>query len=387
MTQFWVLVVLAGVSGLAYSHAGEDHSEDTKSAAKVPAASAVSPALTLSGGAVEAAQRLSDGSIFMPKEMQRSLGLRTAAVQLGDFPRVLEMPGRVMADPNAGGRVQIAQSGTIEAGPQGLAMLGQRVKKGQVLAMLVPALDASSRADKLASLAELDAQAAVLERRLARLTQLEGSVPRKDVEQARIELDSFGARRKAITGVLSGRVPLVAPVSGVVASSRVVVGQVVEPKEVLFEIVDPQRLAIEALAFEAIPAGLDRASARLDGLTTTIQLSFIGAAQSLREQALPVIFRIRPQSDGTMPLVAIGQSVKVLAETRETRTGIAVPVEALVRNSANDLIVWVHAQAERFVPRRVKTAPLDAQRVLVLAGLEGKERVVVRGAQSLVQVR
>jgi RND family efflux transporter MFP subunit len=298
------------------------------------------------------------------------------------------MPGRIMADPNAGGRVQVAQAGTISGGPQGLAMVGQRVKKGQVLATLVPALDASSRADKQSALAELEAQSAVLERRLARLTQLEGSVPRKDIEEARIELESLTARRKAMADALGGHISLVAPVSGVVAASEVVVGQVVEAKDVLFEIVDPQRLAVEALAFEALPTGLGQASARLDGQGHyPIQLRFVGAGSSLREQALPVMFRIQPQESGAMPPVAIGQTLKVLAETRDKQAGIAVPVAALVRNSSNELIVWVHERAERFAPRRVKTAPLDAQRVLVLVGLEGKERVVVQGPQSLVQVR
>jgi hypothetical protein len=35
----------------------------------------------------------------------------------------------------------------------------------------------------------------------------------------------------------------------------------------------------------------------------------------------------------------------------------------------------------------VNTVALDAQRVLVLAGLAGKERVVAQGAQALAQVR
>jgi hypothetical protein len=76
----------------------------------------------------------------------------------------------------------------------------------------------------------------------------------------------------------------------------------------------------------------------------------------------------------------------VLAETQEKQAGVAVPAAALVRNGANELIVWVHERAERFVARRVRTAPLDAQRVLVLAGLEGRERVVVQGALAPVRM-
>jgi multidrug efflux pump subunit AcrA (membrane-fusion protein) len=386
VTRFFVqLSILAIAPGVANAHGGEDHSEDKKPPAQAVKGNAATAA-TATG--MEASQRLSDGSLFVPKSVQRALGILTTAVEPGTFPRVLEMPARVMADPNSGGRVQVTQSGTIEAGPRGLAMIGQQVKKGQVLAMLTPALDTASRADRQATMAELDAQAAVLERRLARLIQLEGSVPRKDIEQARIELEGLSARRKAVASALGGRIPLVAPVSGVVASSHVVIGQVVEAKDVLFEIIHPQRLTVEALAFEILPAGLGRASARLDGAGNhLINLSFIGAGHSLREQALPVMFRIQPDASGSMPPVAIGQTLKVLSETQDRQAGIAVPVSALVRNSSNEMIVWVHERAERFVPKRVKTAPLDAQRVLVLNGLEGKERVVVQGAQSLVQVR
>lgn len=389
MKRICCLVVLACAPALAYPHGGEDHGEEKKPAARAMAApSAVAPASPSSVASNEAAQRLSDGSLFVPKAVQRSLGILTAAVQAGDFARTLEMPGRVVADPNAGGRVQAAQSGTIEAGPQGLAVLGQRVRKGQVLATLRPTLNAAERADKQAGLAELEAQSTVMEQRLARLTQLAGSVPKKDIEQTRIELASLAARRKAIAGALGGRIPLLAPLAGVVASSQVVVGQVVEAKEILFEIVDPQRLAVEALAFTALPGGLGRASARLEGpAERTIKLQFIGAGRSLREQALPVMFRIQPEDGGELPPVAIGQTLKVLAETPEKQAGVAMPAAALVRNGANELMVWVHERAERFVPRRVRTAPLDGQRVLVLAGLEDKERVVIQGAQALAQVR
>ncbi len=379
-----IFLLVYGLAGSVFSHGGEDHSHDQDSAKPVMAARTGNPT---GAASVESPQRLADGSVFIPKPAQRALGIRTVVAERGDFPRVIELPGRVIADPNAGGRVQSAQAGTIAAGPRSIALVGQRVNRGQVLAWLVPAIDAASRADKQSSLAELSAQASVLEKRLARLEQLEGSVPGKEIEQARIELESLRARRAAIGGALGGRIALVAPVSGVVASSSVSVGQVVDAREMLFEIVDPQRLAVEALAFDAAAINkLGRATARAG--ETRIGLDFIGAGLALREQALPVLFRIRREAGaGDTLTLAVGQTVKVLAETGTSTAGVAVPAAAIGRNDANESMIWVHGTAERFVPRRVKTLPLDADRVLVTEGLAGGERVVTTGARALGQVR
>lgn len=386
MKHLAFFAALAGFAAAAIAHEGHDHGDADK---KPPVA--VSPAPTPGahgGGPQEAPQRLADGSLFVPKPVQRALAVRTAAAAKGEFARVVELPGRVIADPNAGGRVQATQAGRIEAAGKGIAVIGQRVARGEILAWLVPTLDAGGRADRQAARAELAAQGAILDRRVARLEQLEGSVPRKDVEQARLELDGLRARRAALDAALVGRIALTAPVAGVVAATHVGVGQVVEAKETLFEIIDPRRLAVEALVFDAAhAAGFESASAAVPG--GRLVLNFVGAGRSLREQALPVLFRIDAGkgAGNEAPPVAVGQTLKVLAATRARQAGVAVPAAAVVRNAANETVVWVHESAERFVARRVRTAPLDAGRMLVAEGLAGTERVVTDGAMALSQIR
>lgn len=377
------IVLLSAFSALAVgspAHEGHDHGEP----AKKPAA--VSPAPTPGGGGPpEASQRLADGALFVPKPVQRTLGIRTIATTRGEFPRVVELPGRVVADPNAGGKVQATQAGRIEAAGRGIAVIGRRVGRGETLAWLAPTLDAAGRADRQAARAELAAQEAIQEKRVARLEQLDGSVPKKDLEQARLELDGLRARRAALDGALSGRIALTAPVAGVVAAGNVGVGQVVEAKETLFEIVDPRRLAVEALAFDAAHvAGFESASAAVPG--GTLALDFVGTGRSLREQALPVLFRI-VAGKGEAPPVAVGQTLTVLAATRSRQAGVAVPAAAVVRNAANETVVWVHEAPERFAARRVRTVPLDAGRVLATDGLAGDERVVTGAATALSQIR
>lgn len=365
------------------AHGGEDHGDAPKS----PAAPAPAAAVNAQGQVTfnEPAIRLPDGSIFVPKSAQRQLSLRTRAALKGEFPRTVELNGRIIADPNAGGRVQTFQSGRIEAGPNGLAVLGQRVSKGQILAWLQPAATALERGTQQSALAELAAQESILERRLARLNQLEGSVPQKDIEQAEIELAAFKKRKSAVGGSL-GREALVAPVTGVVSAANAAVGQVVDAREVVFEVIDPQRLAVEALAYDPLLLdGLSKASAPIAG--GVLDLAFVGLGRTLKDQAMPVLFRVEPPKNSALPAVAVGQTLKVLAQTRASQAGVAIPAAAVVRNAANESVVWVHESAERFASRKVKVAALDGHSVAVTDGLNGGERVVVQGAAALAQIR
>lgn len=57
------------------------------------------------------AQRQPDGRVFAPKPAQRILAIRTEPATEADHRRSIEMPGRVIPDPNASGIVQTAVGG------------------------------------------------------------------------------------------------------------------------------------------------------------------------------------------------------------------------------------------------------------------------------------
>jgi cobalt-zinc-cadmium efflux system membrane fusion protein len=67
--------------------------------------------------------------------------------------------------------------------------------------------------------------------------------------------------------------------------------------------------------------------------------------------------------------------------------GIAVPAAALMKNPANQTIVWVKTAAERFEPRVVSTEALDGVSVAVTTGLAAGDRVATTGAALINQVR
>lgn len=338
------------------------------------------PAATNSNGP----QRLPDGSVFLPKPAQRQMAIRTAPGTQRSLPRAVELNGLVLMDPNAGGKVQAMVAGRLQAGPRGLPTIGQTVRKGEVLAYVQPATSSLERSGQQAQLAELRAARQLAEKRLARLRDLSDTVPRREIEALESEVASLGERGRAVGAGLEGRDALVASASGVISASYAVSGQVVDARELVFEIVDAQRLRVEALAYDTALAQ-DVAGAYLltDG-GQRVALTLVGAARSLREQALPIQFRAQGEGLGQL---AIGQPVRVVVQTRSEVTGVAVPAAALVKNPSNQTIVWVKTQAERFEPRVVTTAPLDGATVSVTAGLQGGERIVTESASLINQVR
>lgn len=346
-------------------------------------------------------KRQADGSVFLPKPSQRQLEIRTQMAEAGAALRVLELNARVVMDPNAGGRVQTVLGGRLETAGRRLPTIGQAVEKGQVLAQVRPAVAPVEQANQATNAAEARINLEAARKRLARLEQLEGSVPQRDVDNARAEVQALGERATLAQRSLGAVETLVAPVSGVVAAINVVAGQVVTPNEVLFEVVDPQRLMVEALAYDPAQAALiDKATATTTG-GVSVPLALVGVGRVLREQALPVQFRVQatqgaPQS-AARPVLALGQPLVVRAQLKpagasgkggaNASNAVVLPAAAIVKNPSNQDVVWVHTGAETFVPKVVRWQALDGSRIAVQQGLTEGDRVVVRGASLLNQVR
>lgn len=337
MPQRLMSLLLACMPLISFAHGDEPHDD-----AQGAAATANAP------------QRLPDGSVFLPKPAQRQMDLRTVLVQAETSARALELNGRVVMDPNAGGKVQAIIAGRVTGGPKGLPLAGQTVKQGEVLAYVTPAVGGGTRSLAVS--------------RLNRLRELSDTVPKKAIEEAEAAVANE---------------QMVAPVSGVISAAYVVAGQVVDARETLFEVVDPARLQVEVLAYDIAVANSIATAYALVG-QEKLPLKLLGVARAMREQALPVTFRV----DGALAKqLAVGQPLKVVVQTREQVQGVPVPAAALMKNPANQSVVWVKTSQESYAPHVVSFAPLDGARVIVTSGLRGGERVVTQAAALLNQVR
>lgn len=347
-----------------------------------PSLRAHEAAPTAATASTRAPARQADGSLFVPVTAQRALGLRTVETVAGAAGVAVELAGTVVADPAASGRVQAPVAGRVEPGPRGLPVPGTTVTRGETLAWLVPTITPIERGAQQARIAELDALIEAARARVGRYDQLAGSLPQRDIDQARSDLVGLERRRAALVDPLAARVPLVAPTSGVVSRVAMVAGQVVDARDLLLELGDPSRLLIEALAYDPrLARDIASASAQAaDG--SLVRLQWIGAAGELRQQALPLMFRVVPG-----PRLVAGQPVRVHLQTRRQYIGHALPPSALARTASGEPVVWVKTAGERFEPRRVQARPLAADRLLVTGEIADGDRVVVTGASLLSQVR
>jgi hypothetical protein len=191
------------------------------------------------------------------------------------------------------------------------------------------------------------------------------------------------ARRAAVAEGLNGRLAVQATASGFISVVAAVGGQIVDAREPLFEIVEPTRLWVEAVAYDGgMVADISGARAATSA-GMSLELAFIGRGLALRQQAVPLQFRILDAPPG----LSVGTPVTVTVQTNRRAAGIVLPGEAVIRSAEGPPIVFEMTTAERFVPRPVRVQPLDGRNVLVVAGLEPGKRVVTEAASLIAQIR
>jgi membrane fusion protein, heavy metal efflux system len=384
------VAIVAFLAGLLFARVGRRNAATVLAAGLVLSAPGMATraqaAETVSSAAsvapVDLAQRFADGAVFVPKATQRILAIRTIMVVSEEHRRAVSLPGRVIPDPAASGNVQASVTGRLSPPPGGFPRLGTRVKTGDVLALVQPAIGSADITTQQQQARELDQQLALVQRRLERLRPIANVVARSQIEDAELELAGL-QKRRANLELAQKREPekLLAPVDGVIASATASPGQVVETNAVIFQIIDPGKLWIEALTYDAM-AGTRNAAARL-GDGRALKLDYQGTGFAERNQAIPIHFAVSEDTRG----LRMGQLLTVFTETEETRTGIAVPRASVVRASNGQALVYEHANAERFVPREVRVEPLDGERVIIVSGIAAGKRIVTQGVELLNQIR
>lgn len=363
-----LLALIVGI-GVASAHEGHDHGEAAKAAPQ----------------AGDTPRRLADGSVFAPKPTQRLLDVRTQVTKTEEVRKTVALVGRVIADPNRSGQVQSITGGRIVAPQSGLPRLGQMVRRGEILASVEQAVPQADRTTIAERVGEIEQQIAMVEAKLKRSRSLaeRAIAPQSQVVDLEVELAGLMRRREIVWRIRIEPELLRAPLDGVVSAVRVVAGQVVGSQDVLFQIVDPAGLWVEALSYGDVDLSqLDGASVLLPG-GKPLSLSFRGTGRALQQQATLVQFAVEDPPE----TVAIGQPVRVTARNGTSVSGIILPRDAVVRGGNGEALVWRHTDPERFEPRPVRTEPFDATRLVIRSGVAAGERIVVRGAEHLNQIR
>lgn len=340
------------------------------------------PLLSLIG---DTPHRRPDGTVFLPIAAQHVFGLRTVIGQRVSVPTTVEMPGRVVTNPSTGHLIQPAQEGFVEPAGTGMPFAGQKVRQGELLARLVPALSTVERAQLDIRIQELTNNIDLARRRMARIEEVLLVRYRANrIEQMRVEIDGMRRQLAILRATVDQPVELRAQTDGILSSVNASAGQFVEAGQTIFEIVDPSRLWVAAAAFEP---GIHERLVGASAVTTdgrALALRFVGGGLELRSQALPLNFEIV----GAAGNLTVATPVTVVVQVEGPGvTGLRIPREAVTRTSDGRQIVWERRAAESFVAHHVSVVPVDAASVLVTSPIAASARIVTAGVATLGQIQ
>lgn len=341
------------------------------------------PAETAAAG--DNPRRLPDGSVFLPKETQRLLEVRSRYVQPEETRHAIRFAGRIIADPNRSAIIQSTIDGRAKPVNGRFPHIGQSVKAGETLALVEPAFAAIDQTNVQQTAGDLDQQIAIASAKIDHVRQLtkDGVYSPERLRYAEVELENLRKRRATLGTSQARAEALIAPIDGVIAVSQTSIGQVVSPKDVMFKIVEPHSFWVEALVFDHVDAEhLNSVRAVVSG-GVPIDLLFIGTGRTHHQHGTLLHFQVTSHAE----TLDIGHRVTVLAETGEPLRAIILPRDAVVRAPNGLQVVFQHAEPERFTPKVVRVEPIDGERVVVLAGVEPGDKLVVQAAPLVNQVR
>jgi len=324
----------------------------------------------------------------VPKPLQRLFEMRTQRVAATEVPVASSLAGRIVADPQNRGDVEASLLGRIEPPETGLPVLGQAVRKGDLLAYVVPAVGVVDRTQVRREVAQLTTEIRVETESLEILKRF-SFVPFRDgkVYQSEQRIAGLHREREALLPLLQTREVLRASADGVISSSGAIAGRIVHPGEAVFSIVNPAKLWIEASAPDPTIAASAARVRRASAITPegqNLALTFVGSGLALKEQSTPLLFRIDNPPDG----LRVGRPVTVAVQSENrSQRGLPLTRDALTIGADGVQEVWEQSEPEVFLPHVVRIADLDGRSVLIVDGLKEGAHVVVSGVRLLAQLQ
>lgn len=269
--------------------------------------------------------------------------------------------------------------------------LGDKVKKGDVLAVLaVPSL-AEAQAAFLTANAALGAakknaerEKALLEKNLT--TAREAEVAQAELNKAQAESQAAKARLEALGvagGGVGGQTRLVAPIDGTIVARHAVLGAFSSSSANAFIIADTAKLIATLEVHEADLPYLqldNEVSFTADGLPGESfkgKLTYIDPTVNKATR----LVRARVEVENTDGKLRPGMFIRAAIALPKSKANgtIAVPPEA-VQPLGNDDVVFVERSVDHFEVRKVVIARRTSEVVEIKEGLTAGETIVVQGA-------
>lgn len=325
------------------------------------------------------------GISFLKEQQWRTPGFRTDFAATGDLFATFDATGVIEAASGRRAEVTAPIGGLVDAGAVARSPApGQRVRRGEVLAYIIPSLGegGSAYASARAELREAQDEYS----RASRLVEAEAA-PARRLHEAQIRLQ---AAREALAGfaggglVAGGRLPIRSPIAGEVASRSIVLGSRLDAGAPLFTIVDPSIvwLRVNVPAAQASLVGpRSGVSFRMEGSERRYESAAalsMGSVIDPASRTLPVIYQV-PNPDGSLK---VGANARAQIQTSTRITAVLMPASAVLDEDGRP-IAYVQLDGETFEKRDLVLGGRQGDRVAVLQGINAGERVVTGAAYQI----
>lgn len=306
-----------------------------------------------------------DAGVTVSARAQQNLGLRTAVAQVVEFSQSLPAVGSVQADERRVARAEVRTAGWVEK--LHVRAANDAVRKGQVLAEiyspdLLAAQEEYLLARRMAQASAVDEPLARAGRRRLELLGL------PDAEIAKLEQ----------AGVASRRVPVVAPISGVLSELGVREGAMVQAGMPAFTLTDLSSVWVQVDVPEAQGASLKPGLRAVVTVATLPGRSFEGRLDyvypELNAQTRTLRARIALANPRLELKPGMFAEVSLVSSARKV---LAVPTEALIATGTRSVVIVM--DGDRFRATTVKAGVEMNGRTEILSGLKPGERVAASG--------
>lgn len=343
-----------------------------------------------------AAKQAQDPSIVHPSP-ELLAQLKLADLETKAVAETLRVAGRIDFDEQRLARIGATVTGRVTDID---ALLGQSVKKGEVLARLNSSELSSQQLAYLKARAQLELNRRNAERAKAlfdadvigaaelQRRESEFHISVAETRAASDQLQLLGVSRAAIDrlgkqGAVDSVTPVTATLNGVVVERKLAQGQVVQPADALFVVADLSRL----WAVAQVPE--QQVSQVKSGQSVSIEVPALGneklvgklifVGQTIDPETRTVL--VRTELDNREGRLKPAMLASMLIEAKPVER-LVVPASAVVRENDEDH-VFVAEGDGIFRLLKVKLGPEQGGIRVLLSGLKGGEKLVVDGAFHL----
>ena len=323
--------------------------------------------------------------------------IAVAAAGEGDAVETLRVPARVEVDERLVARIGAAVTGRVT---QIHAGLGQRVRRGEVLASLHSTELSAAQLTYLKALSQESLQrraverakllfasdvigAAELQKRESELAQAQAELQASHDQLSVLGMTENAIRRLAAERTVHSLSSVTATLDGTVIERKLTQGQVVQPADALYTVADlshvwlvaevPEQQADMVKKGEAAQAEI----AALGGKRIEGKLIFVSDTIKPDTRTVTVRMDVANADRSIKPEMLASMLIQGQAQRR-----LVVPAAAVVRDENRDY-VFVQVEPNRFQLRPVTLGQENNGFVPVLDGLRQGEMIVTEGAFHL----